>query len=454
MAKSRNLVFISHANPEENEFTRWLGLQLTRNGYQVWSDITKLIGGESFWADIEDAIRNYAIKFLFVLSRHSNDPDRGAIDELHLAKAIGREEKIKDFIIPLIIDDFPFSERNVSLTQKNVVDFAESWANGLARVLKKLERDNVPKNTSQYNNSTVSSWWKEHLDGQEIIIERDQLYLSNWFKIEFLPEYIYVHHLNNRYYKKEDEDFPCFRVRRNLISFASTDDLGLKNAYTYEVSTINILQNEPNDSPVDSGTIRRALKNILRQTWNNYLSDINLPTYMMSNDIKCFYFTDEILQGTKRITFDFPNLISGQRSLVGKFRKKTWHFGLSGNVQFKPELAYTIKMHVLFSEDGKKILESKSRLHSDRRSACKNWWNHHWRDRLMAAMYWIKQKIGEEIIAMPVSSSQDIKVSSQPILFTSLTDYDDNKVGINPFLDEKEPFDETIVLDADEEIIT
>lgn len=59
------MIFISHALPEDNEFTRWLALRLAREGYPVWCDLTKLLGGEDFWSDIEDAIRNRTTKFLF-----------------------------------------------------------------------------------------------------------------------------------------------------------------------------------------------------------------------------------------------------------------------------------------------------------------------------------------------------------------------------------------------------
>ncbi len=44
---TRNVIFISHATPDDNEFTRWLGLQLAQEGYSIWSDVTKLLGGES-----------------------------------------------------------------------------------------------------------------------------------------------------------------------------------------------------------------------------------------------------------------------------------------------------------------------------------------------------------------------------------------------------------------------
>lgn len=34
----RDVVFISHANPEDNSFAAWLSLRLTREGYRVADD--------------------------------------------------------------------------------------------------------------------------------------------------------------------------------------------------------------------------------------------------------------------------------------------------------------------------------------------------------------------------------------------------------------------------------
>ncbi|MBZ5503834.1 MAG: toll/interleukin-1 receptor domain-containing protein [Acidobacteriia bacterium] len=45
---SLDTVLISHAT-EDNEFTLWLALQLAKEGYRVWCDLTKLLGGENFW---------------------------------------------------------------------------------------------------------------------------------------------------------------------------------------------------------------------------------------------------------------------------------------------------------------------------------------------------------------------------------------------------------------------
>ena len=65
---ARDTLLLSHANPEDNEFTLWLALQLANAGYRVWCDLTKLLGGEVFWDDIEEAIKTRTAKVLYVPS--------------------------------------------------------------------------------------------------------------------------------------------------------------------------------------------------------------------------------------------------------------------------------------------------------------------------------------------------------------------------------------------------
>lgn len=86
----RTLIFLSHAAPEDNDFTAWLGARLASAGYQVWSDVTKLIGGEVFWKDIEEAIRQHSVKFLSILSSKS-PAKRGYMKELSVADASDHE---------------------------------------------------------------------------------------------------------------------------------------------------------------------------------------------------------------------------------------------------------------------------------------------------------------------------------------------------------------------------
>ena len=58
----RDVVFISHATPDDNEFVRWLGTRLTGFGYKVWADIFDLAGGTPFWNSIEEAIRKKSLR--------------------------------------------------------------------------------------------------------------------------------------------------------------------------------------------------------------------------------------------------------------------------------------------------------------------------------------------------------------------------------------------------------
>jgi len=54
----RQALFISHASPEDNAFTIWLGAKLAAAGYEVWADILRLTGGDDWQRKLEDALRN------------------------------------------------------------------------------------------------------------------------------------------------------------------------------------------------------------------------------------------------------------------------------------------------------------------------------------------------------------------------------------------------------------
>src|SRR6266566_6179704 len=125
----RDMLFVSHANPENNEFAQWLSLQLAKCGYPVWCDLTKLLGGETFWSDIEQALRTRTVKFLYVLSKTSNIKD-GPLSELHVAANVKRDENLHDFIIPLLIDDLPHRDINIQLARLTTVNFRKGWAQG------------------------------------------------------------------------------------------------------------------------------------------------------------------------------------------------------------------------------------------------------------------------------------------------------------------------------------
>ena len=134
---TRDLVFVSHSNPEDDQFSLWLALQLASEGYKVWCDLTQLIGGEKWWDEIEDAIRKDTVKFLYVLSRSSNHKS-GPRRELHMAQNVERQDSLKHFVIPLHIDDLPHQEMNIQISDTNAIEFNTGWCSGFHRLLDRL----------------------------------------------------------------------------------------------------------------------------------------------------------------------------------------------------------------------------------------------------------------------------------------------------------------------------
>jgi len=440
----RNLIFISHANPEDNEFTKWLAVQLTNFGYKVWSDVTDLLGGEIIWHDIDDAIRNFTIKFLFVLSKHSNSK-AGPQKELYLASTMASKEGIKDFIIPLRIDNLPHSEIKISIHNVDVLDFKDSWAKGLRILLEKLDKDNVPNNVNEHNPNIVANWWKNTYNGNQIITSNRDIYYSNWFPITELPDILYIYYLvgssSGANLDNLNNKFPYYWAKKLIISFASDLDLGIIPTRTITKKTRDILNS--NDIIFDNINLINAMLFLLRSGWEKYCRALGMPGFMMANKRECFYFTEKLVGDDYIISNSIKDLPI-RRKLWGKYKERFWHFGITTNVMNSPILVYSMKPHVLFSDDGVNIWESHEILHRARRSSCRNWWNPEWRDRLLASLHWLTQSDSEILIA--VATNKYIKCGEIPILFESSVSYEENLLE-QAGLPEEDNIDELEVYD-------
>lgn len=224
----RDHLFISHAFPEDNMFSQWLTLRLAGEGYPVWCDLVKLRGGENFWNDIEAAIRTRTAKFLYVLSKHSNDRP-GTIQELQLAWNLARAEKLSDFIIPLAVDDLKHENSTLLLQPKLSIRFAAGWAEGLDQLLKKLSDDNVPKNPA-FSPTAVSQWWRERFSAEAGVTPTVDECVSNWFPITQFPESVYFHEPRRAAMLTEDHldtlHYPVLPLNGRLISLSPADQIG------------------------------------------------------------------------------------------------------------------------------------------------------------------------------------------------------------------------------------
>jgi hypothetical protein len=183
-----NVLFISHANPEDNYFAGWLTTKLLILGYDVWCDVENLYGGADSWKVIDQTIRNKSIKFLFVVSNASMNKD-GTLKELAVADKI--KEK-GDFIIPLRLDDTPYGQFSPEIIRLKAVDFSKNWAEGLSDLLDILKKDKVSQKPELAYDVILPFWYKTVSVDCTEPIDKDEQYLSNWFNFEF-PEKVFIH---------------------------------------------------------------------------------------------------------------------------------------------------------------------------------------------------------------------------------------------------------------------
>jgi len=433
----RDTIFVSHANPDDNRFTRWLALRLARDGYKVWSDVTGLLGGEDIWRDVERLIREDVVQFLYALSRASNQRT-GTLQELQVALTVARIAAFTDFVIPLKIDDLPHGETNIQLARLFTTPFHDGWATGYSMLLEKLKRGGIPKNPDS-SPGLVARWWGDRLSPDDGVIETPEEYLSNWFPITKMPHLIHLHELPGL---PLGGAMPARLVGvwhgPYLVSFAPPQDMAaelgdslpIRSTRTWPVATFL----EKGASGIPRRQARDLVYRVLRTTWERFVESRGLPVYEMANKALCGYFTMKLVK-EDRVSFKIGGG-SGSRQLVGHRTrsrrlpaggfepvKQYWHFGVEARPLVYPRFAYALHAHVLFSDDGLNIWQSKTALHRTRRSACSDWWNDDWRDRLLATMAWLAS--GNSSITIEVGTGAALEIGCDSIRFQSPVSYVD-----------------------------
>lgn len=133
-------LFISYAI-EDLVLAEWLARKLAAQGYAVWIDRLKLLGGEPWPQDIDVAIKQRTFRMLALLSEHSLKKPNPS-KERTLALNIARSRKISDFLIPLKVDAVELDWLTTDLTY---LPFNNGWADGWRQLLTKLESLDAPK---------------------------------------------------------------------------------------------------------------------------------------------------------------------------------------------------------------------------------------------------------------------------------------------------------------------
>jgi hypothetical protein len=179
----QKLLFVSYAY-EDQIFAKWLARKLAFYGYGVWIDQIEILGGESWVKEVDVAIKERSFRVLGLLSKASIGKENPR-KERTLALQLGKQRKIEDFLITLNLDG---AQPDWTLSDISWISFRESWADGLRRILKKLEALNAPK--IHAGNSAIAKAALER--GASLLSQKSETLTTNWMPFIKVSEVIRI----------------------------------------------------------------------------------------------------------------------------------------------------------------------------------------------------------------------------------------------------------------------
>ena len=427
---TRRVVFLNHANPEDNVFALWLGARLTAAGYRVWTDFLQLVGGERFWQDINEAIRQHTAVFLPILSNASIDPAKeGVYNEIAIATNVRRDLRLDNFIVPLRLERIP--EIPAQLIQLNYIDFTTNWADGLAQLLDRLEKSVVPKQASP-EMAAMQTWAARHVSLSGSIVQETENLQSNWFPIRSLPTHINLY--NSPVAKDlwertiESLSIPCRTYLRLMITFAPLDAVqaamgpDIPVTLEYRVPIEDFLNGAPHEGPtILASDARNIVTDIMRQGWEAFAQNRGLKRHSMAG-AECWYVPQGLLEKDKAKFRD----ISGKakwRAMGGVRGKKRirWYYGISIHPKLTEPFRLVVRSRAVFSEDGTSLVTDGKRALRLRKWLCKSWWNDDFRDRLLGLIAVLSND--QTTFQLPLGGDAVAIVDALPLVFISPLTY-------------------------------
>ena len=422
--KERRLVFLSHANPEDNEFASWLGTRLTAAGYEVWTDVLKLLGGETFWRDIGDAIKEEAAVVIVTLSYASYQKD-GVLDEIALAVGTGRKLNKDQFVIPISLDTLPFSDFPEQLIRLNAIDFSSNWADGLSTLLKTLKETQIPQSIGNFGEA-LADWQQFKLRQSASTSDTPESIFSNWFQISSLPSHTNFSRFkaSQKVLERAFSEFqsPVTQYERLAVSFTDTATLqkeissAIPLEHAYRIPLEEFLNGRATNGPqISWWDARNMVTGLLRQAWEHFMRSQGLLLCEFAHGSAWFIPLD-LIEGNI-VAFQDEKGKRRRRRLVGRSERRGvyWHFAVSGKVSLADPQHITLRPHVVFTQDGRTPLDSKARAARLRKSFCKNWWNDRWRDLIRAFAAALANE--REEFSLPLGGDGVATIAASPMSF-------------------------------------
>ena len=443
---ARCAIFVSHANPEDNAFTLWLGAKLSALGYEVWADILRLKGGDDWQRKLERALRDRACKVLFVANAHAVEK-QGVRNEIQIAAEVAKRIGDHEFIIPLRLGSF---EAPFLIAQAQYIDFQKGWMKGLAELLSTLDDTyHLPK-----SGDVSGSLWRDVqlLHAKELEQVPEQL-ISNWLRIEATPETIRCYNFQSGIFidraqaRIRDAPWPLSPFRRGFLSFAPLHDLqdhfgpNFPLLLDADLDMGMFLDSGWPELQITQLDARKCFSDLGRQAIEKLFETKGLAAYELSGHQKAWWAPLGVGPEGK-VAFQWGQF-AGLRQIQGVSKKRSlrWHFGVSFAVRSSPIQHVRLFSRLIFTSDGQEPFDNAKRMHRVRRSFAKSWRNARWRDMLLAFLHWLSN--GQPALRASVSSAEDLILGLPPISWTAPVSIPPGDETTEPDLDDPSDDEET-----------
>ncbi len=420
----RDVIFISKATPEDDEFVLWIAPRLEAAGYKVFADILSLEPGERWRNTLTDTLQDRAVKML-LCCRDATLAKEGVQEEIGIAKDVVKVTRDDKFIIPLRLAEH---KKLFGIGELQRIDFVGSWARGLRELLEALERQSVPRRPTVEINAN----WEAYKNRLAIRIQSaPEVLTSNWVRIESFPSSI-------RYFWPSsamdldmlaraclEAPFPVEPCQHGFFAFASVEQINEQFAHLgrffvrAEIPMAEFMEKGSSDAHIFAKEAKRLVVSMLRRAWNGFCAAKGLRPYEYSSKQMGFHVTDEILPIGKKVAWSGR----GQRRLsmlCNTAGGRVWQYGVTVIPSLWPEPHLRFKARVLFSTlAGQKAgdIFDKDKQHSLRRSVCKGWRNKAWHGRLMAFLQFVA--LGKASIEVPLARGVSFILAARPLEVTA-----------------------------------
>jgi len=424
----REHLLINYAT-EDWALADWLTRKLTAEGYRVWCDRFKLLGGESYPREIDDAIKNRTFRMLSLLS-HASLAKPNPLKERTLGLNIARERGI-DFVIPLNVDDLRATELDWMTSDLTFISFSHGWAPGLRQLLEKLQSIGTPRPLQDGRGIAASTF----LPGDVLSHVPEPLY-SNIFRVT-MPHTLLRFNVSPGILHQDRDallaTWPFYSLSPTVVlAFDKPSPAAL------EGRTVTLAAPVPWGEAFDINGIRT--RNIIKFLLNRTMTAKVLALGLLSTpNGRAMYFPLGLLENDRLSFHGYSGNetfihVTSERTLWRPTKSEKYRYylaaGIRARIDIPPGYVVQITPTIHVTSPVGDILPPRT-INSRRKHVSKTWTNHEWTNRLFALAEFLAT--GTDAIRYGSTPGTEVVISAKPITLSA-------QMGINEAaLDMAEP---------------